>query len=49
MTDIWHYTLGRNKRKYKGMTYSKKVIRLITGTKNMNPVDRNLKKIKFLW
>jgi len=29
--------------------FKKKVIRLITSIKNMNPVDRNLKKIKFLW
>ena len=33
----------------KVLCIQKKVIRLITGIKNMNPVERNLKKIEFLW
>jgi hypothetical protein len=37
---------GGDKRKHKGVTDQKKVISLITGIKNMNPVDRNSKKIK---
>jgi hypothetical protein len=48
MTEIWHYIVGRNKRKYKGTAYSKKVINH-RYKKNMNPADRNLKKIEFLW
>ena len=41
--------LGRFKRKYKDIAYSKKkVIRLITGLKNVNLANRNLKRIEFL-
>jgi len=38
-----------DKSKHKGIVYSKKkVIRLIIGIKNMNPADRNLRKLEFL-
>ena len=39
---------GGTRESVKVLCIQKKVIRLITGIKNMNPVDRNLKKIEFL-
>ena len=32
----------------KALCIKEKVIRLITGIKNMNPADRNLRKLEFL-
>ena len=32
----------------KALCIQKKVIRLITGIKNINPADRNLRKLEFL-
>jgi len=39
---------GETKESIKALCIQKKVIRLITGIKNMNSVDRNLRKIEFL-
>jgi hypothetical protein len=42
------YFEGGTKETIKVLCIQKKVIRLITGIKNMNPVDKNLRKIEFL-
>ena len=43
------YLGGRvDKLSIKALCTKKKVIRLITGIKNMNPADRNLRKLEFL-
>jgi hypothetical protein len=39
---------GGTKESIKTLHILKKVIRLITVVKNMNPADRNLRKIEFL-
>jgi hypothetical protein len=49
MTEIWHYSVGRNKRKLQNVVYSKKVIGLITGLKGSEFLDRNLRNVEFLW
>jgi hypothetical protein len=45
---MWHYNLGRNKRKYKGTAYSKNGDKINHRyKKNMSPVERKSKKIEF--
>ena len=39
---------GGTRESIKVLHIQNKAIRLITGIKNMNPVERNLKKIEFL-
>jgi hypothetical protein len=49
MTEVWHYTLWGTRESIKVLRIQKKKgIRLITGIKKMNSVDRNLKKTEFL-
>ena len=40
---------GGTRESIKVLRIQKKVIRLVTGIKNMNSVDTDLKKIEFLW